>query len=92
MNQEILARATKWTQELVRKNNAQLPEWGSYQKSLREFLHAAPSGYFKVPVEYEYAYLRTKGLSDADARARMGLESENTANKKRSGGFFSNLF
>jgi hypothetical protein len=39
-----------------------------------------------MPKEYYYAYLRVKGMSDSEARDRMGLtpESNSNADKKKS--------
>lgn len=93
MNQEILERATTWTQEQMKKNADRLPDWTAYLKALREFLHAPPSGHFKVPIEYEYAYLRAKGLSHGEACERMDIAAEEKPQaKKKPGGFFRKLF
>ncbi|HYD78509.1 MAG TPA: hypothetical protein VEC06_01775 [Paucimonas sp.] len=85
MNQEVLNRALEWADQLIKRNNGVMPDWPSYVNSLRQYLHAPPSAAFKVPHEYEYVYLRGKGLTDSEIRVRMNIGADVAAEppKKR---------
>ena len=56
------------------RHNGDVPEWGRYQQLVKDHLWDPDlPRKFKMPQEYHYAYLRGKGLSDADALDRMGM-------------------
>lgn len=74
MNSKKAEEAIVWTRQLVNKNNGQLPEWSAYKDAVKAHHNDPFNVPFKLPAEYQYAYLRVKGLSHADAAERMGLE------------------
>lgn len=79
MNPKHAEAAIAWVRQLVDRNQGQLPEWGPYKDHVKAHLNDPYNVPFKMPQEYQYAYLRVKGLSHADAFERMGLDSSPTA-------------
>lgn len=74
MNVKMAEEAIAWTRALVGRNKGELSEWGMYQNHVKAHLNDPYNVPFKIPAEYEYAYLRVKGLGHLDALERMGLE------------------
>ena len=74
MDYKKIDQATAFVRAQMAKNNGEVPAWGRYQQLVKDHLWDPdlPTK-FKLPPEYHYAYLRGKGLSDADALERMGL-------------------
>jgi hypothetical protein len=68
--------AVNWVRTLATRNNGALPDYGSYTDQVKKYLNDPYNMPFKLPKEYQYAYLRVKGVSHADAFERMGLEPQ----------------
>ena len=73
MDYKTVDQATTFLRQYMAKHHDELPAWGTYQKLVEARLQDAFRVKFKMPQEYHYAYLRARGLGDADARERMGL-------------------
>ena len=85
MDYKVVDEAMVFVRALAKKNNNEVPPWGKFEELVRDRLNDAYDPRPKMPKEYYYAYLRVKGLSDSDARDRMGLEagpSSGAAKKK----------
>jgi hypothetical protein len=86
MDFKLIDVAIAFARAQAKKNGGELPAWGKYQELVRDHLRDAYDPKPKMPKEYYYAYLRTKGLSDVEARDRMGLDAgaQAAAPKKKS--------
>jgi hypothetical protein len=72
---KTIDQAMAFVRRHMARNNGEVPDWARYQQLVKHLLWDPDlPRKFKMPREYHYAYLRGKGLSDAEARARMGLE------------------
>lgn len=65
--------AIAWVRTLTDRNNGTLPDYGTYTNQVKKYLNDPFNMPFKLPREYQYAYLRVKGLSHGEAFERMGL-------------------
>jgi hypothetical protein len=66
--------AIAWVRTLADRNNGALPDYGSYTSQVKKYLNDPFNMPFRLPKEYQYAYLRVKGMSHANAFERMGME------------------
>lgn len=76
MDNKLIEQATFFVRKEVKKNNGDIPEWGKYLKLVEAHLADGFNLKFRMPREYHYAYLRGKGLSDADSLALMGIDHD----------------
>ena len=76
MDNKIIEQATAFVRKQLAKNNDHIPEWGKFQKLVEEHLEDGFKLKFKMPPEYQYAYLRGKGLSHSDSLEAMGIDSQ----------------
>jgi len=70
---KLVDEALVFVRRAVKKNEGNLPSWVKMEELIRDHLKDEYNPKPKVAKEYYYAYLREKGLSDEDARDRMGL-------------------
>ena len=86
MDFKLIDEAVTFVRAQTKKNAGELPAWGKYQDMVRDHLRDEYDPKPKMPKEYYYAYLRGKGLSDNEARDRMGMEggTQTAAAKKKS--------
>ena len=88
MDTKATDQAIAWTRQIVKKNNDKLPDWSAFKELVKNHLNDEFNMPFKMPQEYQYAYLRAKGLSQSDAFEQMGLtvshEEEAVAAPKKS--------
>ena len=87
MDFKVIEQAMAFVRALAAKNKDEVPDWGKYEELVRERLKDEFNPRPRMPKEYYYAYLRVKGLSDADARERMGLGAQERT-ESRSGKSF----
>ncbi|NEX60724.1 hypothetical protein [Noviherbaspirillum galbum] len=73
--------AVAWVRTVANKNNGELPDYSTYTDQVKKYLNDPYNMPFKLPKEYQYAYLRVKGMSHADAFERMGLKPIAAAGK-----------
>lgn len=78
---KMIEEAMFFTRDLAKKSGG-APGWGEYKELVKEHLKDPFNARFKLPDEYHYAYLRVSGLSDDEARAKMGLTG---SGKKKTG-------
>lgn len=81
MDLKAAENAVAWLRTLEARNNGELPDYGAYTEQVKKHLNDPYNLPFKLPKEYQYAYLRVKGVSHADAFERMGLKPHATANQ-----------
>jgi hypothetical protein len=79
LNFKIVDDAIVFLRAYKKKNDGEVPEWSKYQKLCEDHLKDAYIPKPKMPPEYYYAYLREKGLSDDEARVRMGMEGTSSS-------------
>lgn len=84
MDQRIIEEAMFSTRDLAKKSGG-IPGWGEYKELVKEHLKDPFNARFKLPDEYNYAYLRVSGLSDDEARAKMGLTGQEKNRQRRNG-------
>lgn len=75
MDFKLVDEALAYVRAQTKKNAGEVPEWGKYQELVRLHLRDEWDPKPKMPKEYYYAYLRVKGMSDTEARNRMGIEA-----------------
>jgi hypothetical protein len=83
MDYKKVDAAMAFVHSQARKNDGEVPAWDKYENLVRERFSDEYTRKPKMPKEYYYAYLRVKGLSDQDARARMGIETNSTTKSKK---------
>lgn len=88
LNFKIVDEAVAFVRLHKRKNEGEVPEWSKYQKLCEAHLRDAFIAKPKMPPEYYYAYLREKGLSDNEARVRMGMEGTSTSSTQEKKSFW----
>ena len=80
---KVVDQAMAFTRAIVKKNNDELPSWSKFEDLVRVQLRDEFNPRPKAPKEYYFAYLRVKGLSDAQARERMGLAPSAAADNSK---------
>ena len=83
---KLVDEAMAFARSVEKKNNDNLPTWAKFEELVRDRLRDEFDPRPKTPKEYYFAYLRVSGLSNAQARERMGLSKEPDADttKKKS--------
>ena len=88
MDFKVVEEAMAFVRALAKKNSDEVPSWGKYEELVRDRLKDEYNLKPKMPKEYYYAYLRVKGLSDAEARERMGLGADSQSDDKKKKSFW----
>lgn len=73
MDNKLIEQARAWLQRSVLNGGKELPSWADYKKLVEQQLSDPFNVPFQLPKEYQYVYLRAKGLSQEDALTQMGL-------------------
>ena len=79
MDFKVVDEAIAFVRALAKKNDGNVPAWGKFEEIVRDHLKDEYNPKPKMPQEFYYAYLRVKGLSDSDARERMGIGAESAS-------------
>jgi hypothetical protein len=71
MDDKRVEEVMRWAKELRRQNGGEAPEWATYKKQVYSRLGYPPGASPAMPEEYTYVYHRIKGMSHAEALARL---------------------
>lgn len=83
MDEKRVEEVMRWAKDLRRQNGGDAPEWATYRKQAFSRLGYPPGSNPAMPEEYTYVYHRIKGLSHAEALARLdpATPTRNVAHK-----------